>query len=255
MKKILQIFLLLLAGLYFGQTASNFKYIFVPLKFKNEKANNYKLNLHLASQLKAKKFTVTNDPAIENVAACDILTAEITDISNMFTNKIRVDFKDCNDKTITSLEGKSIIKELEEGMKDALQNAMKSLMPSNPVENNLSLKNNQLTQQNSGMEKITTDKKGSDEQNKMAATLVKNSFYTNGSLNLVKVQLVSGEFILLDPTTFQPYATFKPSLNQDVYSVQLESGANTLGHTKEGKIIIELPTSDGKFKNEVFSKK
>ena len=118
MKKAIQFSTILLAALFYGQSVSNFKYILIPQKFKNEKANKYDLNILLASKLKAKKFAVITENSIDQPAEvsnpCEMLKAEVTDVSNMFTNKVRIDFKDCNEKTIASLEGKSTIKEFEE---------------------------------------------------------------------------------------------------------------------------------------------
>jgi hypothetical protein len=37
--------------------------------------------------------------------------------------------------------------------------------------------------------------------------------------------------------------------------VQLENGVQTLGYWEDGKIVVEIPNSDGSFKREVFSKK
>lgn len=282
MKKYVSMALLLIIVVTYGQNISNFQYILVPQKFKNEKANKYGLNDLLTSKLKAKKFMVFNensiDQPIEVNNPCEILKAEVSDVSNMFTNKVRIDFKDCNEKIIGSLEGKSTIKEFEEGMRAALTNSLNNLSVSNPTTIDIIAKqesvpvNTKIVQQentkaetnnvqNSSAESVNIT--GKDKiSNSSVGTVVKAEdvapkaeVYTNGTLTVNKIILGNGEFILVNPNNSIPYATFKPSAKKDVFRVQLQNGSTTLGYIENGKILVEIPNADGSFKNEEFLKK
>lgn len=280
MKKSLSIALLLIIAVSYGQSVSNFQYILIPQKFKNEKANKYDLNMLLASKLKTKKFVVITENSIDQPAEvsnpCEILKAEITDASNMFTNKVRVDFKDCNEKTVATLEGKSNIKEFEEGMRAALVNSLNNLSPSNPSGQILVAKqesvastqketqaNTKQQSNNPNSSEIANVTEKNNSSNQTVGTVVKTEnssefkaeVYSNGALTLNKIILGNGEFILVNPNNSVPYATFKPSAKKDVFRVQLQDGTTTLGYLEAGKILVELPNADGSFKNEEFLKK
>ena len=41
----------------------------------------------------------------------------------------------------------------------------------------------------------------------------------------------------------------------DVYRVTLENGTSTIGYSENGNLVIEIPTSDGNYKKEVFTAK
>ena len=278
MKKAIQFSTILLAALFYGQSVSNFKYILIPQKFKNEKANKYDLNILLASKLKAKKFAVITENSIDQPAEvsnpCEMLKAEVTDVSNMFTNKVRIDFKDCNEKTIASLEGKSTIKEFEEGMRAALVASLNNLSPSNPsdqilvaklesVASNTQQKDIKKERSNSNTSEIVNVSEKNKSSNQTTGTISqsenlstsKAEVYSNGSLTLNKIILGNGEFILVNPNNSVPYATFKPSAKKDVFRVQLQDGTTTLGYLEAGKILVEIPNADGSFKTETFLKK
>ena len=278
MKKAIQFSTILLAALFYGQSVSNFKYILIPQKFKNEKANKYDLNILLASKLKAKKFAVITENSIDQPAEvsnpCEMLKAEVTDVSNMFTNKVRIDFKDCNEKTIASLEGKSTIKEFEEGMRAALVASLNNLSPSNPsdqilvaklesVASNTQQKDIKKERSNSNTSEIVNVSEKNKSSNQTTGTISqsenlstsKAEVYSNGSLTLNKIILGNGEFILVNPNNSIPYATFKASAKKDVFRVQLQNGTTTLGYLENGKILVEIPNADGSFKTETFLKK
>lgn len=281
MKKALQIFTILITALFYGQSISSFQYILIPEKFQNEKANRYDLSMLLASKLKAKNFVIIKENAIDQPAEvsnpCEILRAEVSDASNMFTNKIRVDFKDCNEKTVATLEGKSNIKEFEEGMRAALVNSLNNLAVSNPTDKNLVTKkesvpvNTQISKQetakidtgnsNTSLSEMTASRESSASNKtvenivKAENTVSKAEIFSNGTLTLNKIILGNGEFILVNPNNSIPYATFKPSAKKDVFRVQLQDGTTTLGYLEAGKILVEIPNADGSFKNETFLKK
>lgn len=254
MKNLLNVSFLLLFALFYGQNVSDYQYIYIPKEFADEKANKYGLNDLLQLKLKQKKFNIVTEskekwPQDLAQDACKILTAELSDTSNMFRNRITIDFKDCQNKTIASIEGKSLIKEFETGMKDALEDAAKKITLSNPVQKPAVKKETKITP-----EPIQTQAADSDETNKKTKTTSadKAAVYSNGALNLNKILLSHGEFILVNPNNSVPYAIFKPSTKKDTYRVQLSDGTSTLGYLEEGKIIIERTNTDGSLRSEIF---
>lgn len=267
MKKFLQIFAVLFAMSIFAQNVSNFKYVMIPGTFKDAKTNRYDLNATLELKLKQKKYTVLFEnqkswpkDAVEN--PCNVLKAELVDPSNMFKNKILIQFFDCNGKEISSLEGKSFIKEFEPGMRDALENAAKNLAVSNPVEQ----KNTEQTQTAtiSTPEKTETIAESKSTQVLVSQSATKETpaksstqpeVYSNGTLILNKILLGEGEFILVNPQSSVPFATFKPTSKKDTFRVKLSDGSLTLGYFENGKLIVEIPLSDGNFRNETFERK
>ncbi len=262
MKKFLQIFGLLFSLIVFAQNISDYKHIYIPQEFADSKINQYGLGGLLASKLKTKKFVINES---SEVNPCEILHAEISDISNMFTNKVKVDFKNCKNITVASFVGKSLIKEFEPGMIDALEKAAKGIAASNPVEKKLeenlkpteSVAVKETPKSVESDEKILITEKSAPKTELKTNTTIQNKaeIYTNGLLNLTKINISANQFILANPNNSVPYAIFNASAKKDVFRVQLENGTPTLGYWEDGKIVVEIPNSDGSFKREVFSKK
>ena len=266
MKKILQILTLLLITFFYGQQVSDYQYIYIPEKFNDQDVNKYGLNDLLQLKLKQKKFTVITEskekwPAELLQNPCQILTADLLNTSNMFKNKLKVEFKNCDNKTIGSVDGISSIKEFEPGMREALEVAAKKIPVSAPVEKSKTLKKEETANQ---VEIVKKDSPVVAETKKAqivpapkteATASQKAEVYSNGSLTLTKIFLTNGEFILVNPNNSVPYATFKPSTKKEVYRVQLGNGASTLGYLEDGKIVVELADSDGSFRKEIFERK
>lgn len=249
MKKFLQISSVLLVSVLYGQQISDYHYILIPDTFANSKANRYDLDKLLSAQLQAKKFIVINENSPESKNLCEYLKAEISDTGNMLTNKVQIEFKDCYNKSLAILDGKSRSKDIEEGMQDALKNAMMNIPLSNPVKNATALQKESApinTQKEEKTENIAS-------QISTTNTTEKANVYSNGSLSLNKILLSNGEFILADPNSSAPYGIFKPSTKKDTYRVQLQDGTTTLGYLEDGEIIVEIPNADGSFKKEIFA--
>ena len=249
MKKFLQISSVLLVSVLYGQQISDYHYILIPDTFANAKANRYDLDKLLSAQLQAKKFIVINENSPESKNLCEYLKAEISDTGNMLTNKVQIEFKDCYNKSLAILDGKSRSKDIEEGMQDALKNAMINIPLSNPVKNAAALQKESApinTQKEEKTENIAS-------QISTTNTTEKANVYSNGSLSLNKILLSNGEFILADPNSSAPYGIFKPSTKKDTYRVQLQDGTTTLGYLEDGEIIVEIPNADGSFKKEIFA--
>lgn len=266
MKKILQISALLLITFFYGQQVSDYQYIYIPEKFNDQDVNKYGLNDLLQLKLKQKKFTVITEskenwPAELLQNPCQILTADLLNTSNMFKNKLKVEFKNCDNKTIGSVDGISSIKEFEPGMREALEVAAKKIQASAPVEKLMTLKKEETPNQ---VEIVKKDSPVVAETKKVQIVPApktevpasqKAEVYSNGSLTLTKIFLTNGEFILVNPNNSVPYATFKPSTKKEVYRVKLDDGTSTLGYLEDGKIVVELADSDGSFRKEIFERK
>ena len=266
MKKILQISTLLLITFFYGQQVSDYQYIYIPEKFNDQDVNKYGLNDLLQLKLKQKKFTVITEskenwPAELLQNPCQILTADLLNTSNMFKNKLKVEFKNCDNKTIGSVDGISSIKEFEPGMREALEVAAKKIPMSAPVEKSMTLQKEETPNQ---VEIVKKDSPVVAETKKAqvvpapkteATASQKAEFYSNGSLTLTKILLTNGEFILVNPNNSVPYATFKPSTKKEVYRVQLGNGTSTVGYLEDGNIVVELADSDGSFRKEIFTRK
>ena len=269
MKKILTISTLFLLTFIYGQQVSDYQYIHIPEKFSDQEVNKYGLNDLLQLKLKQKKFTVITESKdqwpvelLEN--PCLALTADLLNTSNMFKNRLTIEFKDCQNKVISSLEGKSSIKEFEPGMRAALEDAAKNLSVSTPLEKQFAV---QVEQPKKINQKVEIAKKAvaavAEDHTvqivpapKTEATAThKAEVYHNGTLTLNRIFLDKGEFILVNPNNSVPYATFKPSTKEEVYRVQLSDGTSTLGYLENGKIVVELANSDGSFRKEIFTTK
>jgi len=260
MKKALQFLAIFLVASLYAQQISEYQYILVPQKFKDEKSNRFDLNMVLTSKLKQKKFVVFNEnleqqpESISN--SCEILKAEISDVSNFLTNKTRITFTDCKGKTVATFDGKSSIKDFEPGMQEALANALKTMTPSTQTKKVISTENvetsniAEIKTPQKEIKKVTSENKNVETKNSEKAEV-----YTNGNLTLNKIILGSGEFILVNPNSSIPFATFKPSSKKDTFRVQLQDGSSTLGYVENEKIIVEIANSDGTFSNQVFEKK
>lgn len=264
MKKILQILTLLLITFFYGQQVSDYQYIYIPEKFNDQDVNKYGLNDLLQLKLKQKKFTVITEskenwPAELLQNPCQILTADLLNTSNMFKNKLKVEFKNCDNKTIGSVDGISSIKEFEPGMREALEVVAKQIPASAPVEKSMTLKKEETPNQVEIVKKDSpvvaeTKKAQIVPASKTEATASqKAEVYSNGSLTLNRIFLANGEFILVNPNNSIPYATFKPSTKKEVYRVQLGNGTSTLGYLEDGNIVVELANSDGSFRKEIFT--
>ncbi|MBU4538214.1 MAG: hypothetical protein L6264_11380 [Weeksellaceae bacterium] len=255
MKKFLQLSILFLFASFYGQNISDYRYIYVPSEFSDVKANKYGLNTLLNEKLKQKKFMVvagdkTQWPEEAKQNPCEVLTAGLRDTSNMFKNKVAIDFVDCNNKTVATVEGKSSIKEFEPGMREALEMAAKSIAVSSPVKQNIAVKTPAAQHQTQAVsvEEASVHKPDPKTENKA-------EIFSNGNLMLNRIFISDSQFILANPNNSTPYAIFKASTKKDVYRVQLQDGTQTLGYMEDGKIIIELQSADGSFRKEIFEGK
>ncbi|KQT25674.1 hypothetical protein ASG22_02880 [Chryseobacterium sp. Leaf405] len=249
MKKLSTIIFAACSMLAFGQKVSDYKYITLPSKFETFK-EDFGLGELLTKTLRGKNYTVIPAdklqwPSEAQSNPCNVLTANILNDSGLLRNKVLLQFKDCNDKVISSIKGASSIKEFKEGFQDALKQTYVSISPANPASQPIAQTKVQKT--NVSTQSVTN----------VSTSISDNSAvrFSNGKMDLQKIQIDNSQFILVNSNSSSPFATFKATAKADVYRVKLQNGETTLGYYENGNIIIEIPQSNGEFAKEVFSKK
>ncbi|WP_175623215.1 hypothetical protein [Chryseobacterium schmidteae] len=229
----------------FAQKVSDYKYIVVPSSFESFKKDNYGLSAFLTKNMKAKQYVVLPEnrgqwPEEANVNPCSVLNADVINDSNFLRNKIVLEFKDCNNKVVSSQKGITSIKEYEEGFKDALSETFAKIPVSNPIQNIEYKKETEVTEI---IPQVS-------EQKSQASRAEK---YSNGKLNLQKIQMDTTQFILVDGNSSVPFATFKETTKKDVFRVKLGSGESTTGYFENGNLVIEIPKGNDEYSKEVFA--
>lgn len=258
MMKFLKLSMLVFASAAYSQNISDFTYVQIAPVADDFQENKFGLAELLANKLAGKKFKVLNsDTAVWPEAAknnpCNVLKAEIHNTSSFLKNKLRVDFKDCNNKTVASSEGQSNIKEYEAGYRNALEKAISTLQNSNPVEKKLAA-NTEMVQNDQPNEitiEAVTEKKQVAVQPKQSAG-VKAQTFSNGTVNVKRITISENQFILANPDNSTPYAIFNASTKKDIYRVQFHDGTQTLGYFEDGNIVIERKNADETYDKEIL---
>ncbi len=271
MKKILSLSLVFCLSLVFGQNISDYQYIYVPAKFKDFETNKYNLNTQLKKALINKKYTVIHEemtdwPAELRENPCKVLTAELLNDSNMFRNRVKLQFTNCQKKVVSETKGNSLYKEYDLGFEDALNLSLKTIPTSSPNPNlfvadlKSSIKEEiprpidlKEVKEIKNEEPVSTPPVPTKPAEPKSVESKKAESYTNGKVNLQKVQISKDQFILVSSSSSVPFASFKNTAKADVYRVTLENGTSTLGYYENGNLVIEIPTNDGDFKREVFT--
>lgn len=251
MKKISLIILTASSMLAFGQKVSDYKYISLPSKLETFK-EDFGLNDLLTKTLRSKNYTVIPSdklqwPAEAQSNPCNVLMADIINDSGFLRNKVLVQFKDCNDKVVSSIKGASNIKEYKEGYQDALKQTFVSISPANPTAQPASPVKVQETVTANSTQVVTNSSSSSVDN-----TVLK---FSNGKMDLQKIQIDNSQFILVNSNSSSPFATFKATTKSDVFRVKLQNGESTLGYYENGNIVIEIPVSGGEYGKEIFYKK
>lgn len=135
MKKTL-LFLIIVLGSFSISKAQNlneYRYVLVPEQFKFLKEpNQYQLNeltKFLFEKIGFEAYLEGSDVPVEvRGNPCDGLTANVKNNSNMFTTKLQIILKDCNNREVfVSEEGTSREKDFKASYHDALRKAFQSL--------------------------------------------------------------------------------------------------------------------------------
>jgi len=246
MKKLLMLTLVVCSTMAFTQKVSDYKYVVIPEKFKTFKNSSFGLEAYLAKALQGKKYEILTEamdkwPSEARNNSCNVINAEVLNDKSLFTNKVILQFKDCNKKVIFESKGRSDIKEFEEGFPDALKQALIDVAFSNPVEM-LPAKMSDDTQNGQNIVSKTIVSSKTPEANS----------YSNGKFTLQRIEIDPTQFILAKSGSSVPFATFKSTSKDAVFLVKLADGNTTIGYFENGSIVIDMPQADGKFSKEVF---
>ncbi|MDO5615516.1 MAG: hypothetical protein Q4G16_04950 [Cruoricaptor ignavus] len=250
MKKIIATCLLSVGSFAFAQNVSDYEYVYVPKKFDDFKTENrYNLNQHLESKLKQKKYVVITDIEENNrIESCKILTANLKDNSNMFKNRVILELKNCSGKIVASYPAASNIKDFDEGFQDAVNRAIVNLPTSAPQE---ILVEKQTIVENTEPKNMAV----SNNKTEIKANENQAEIYSINQQDFNKINLSSGNFILVKSGSAEPYATFSESTKSGVYRVLLQNGVSTLGYTEANKLIVEIPKNNNIYEKEEFVRK
>ncbi|UKB84621.1 hypothetical protein LF887_02985 [Chryseobacterium sp. MEBOG06] len=249
MKKISMFVLAICSTAAFAQKVSDYKYIFIPEKFQTFKKSSFGLEESLAKALKGKKYDVLAEsvdkwPSDAKNNSCNVLNAEVLNDKNLFTNKVILQFKDCNKKVVFESKGSSDIKEFEEGFADALNQALTKVGFSNPVA--------MLPAQNTA---VNENAQTTVSEVSTSSATPSANHYSNGKMELQKIQIDANQFILANSGSSVPFAVFKTTSKKDVFTVKLAEGNSTIGYFENGNIVIDIPQADGRYSKEVFAGK
>ena len=252
MKKLSVLFSIFLIVLIKSQTVSDYKYIVIPSEFTDFKdSKSFGLTTIIEKSLRSKKYVVLSESksewpseALQN--PCGILSADLSDDSNMFRNKLILQFKDCNNKVVFNEKGSSMIKEFEPGFQDALKQTLVKIPVSNPT-----------TTVNKIAETTSTEPIKKQLQDSKETILQTSNFvrYSNGTISVQKIQIDNSQFILVDGNSSVPFATLKSTTKEGVFRVKLGSGESTIGYYENANIVIEMPKANGDYIKEVFAAK
>jgi hypothetical protein len=252
MKKISLVIFTAYSMFAFGQKVSDYKYISLPLHFETFK-EDFGLADMLTKTLKSKNYTIVpydklQWPAEAQANPCSVLMADVVNDSGLLRNKVLLQFRDCNNKIISSTKGSSNIKEFKEGFQDALKQTFVSVSPSSPVAQSTAAASTISTTASVTETKETETSSSASSDNNAVK-------FSNGKVDVMKVQLDNNQFILVNSNSSSPYATFKTTTKADVFRVKLQNGDSTLGYYENGNIVIEMPKANGEYVKEIFVKK
>ncbi|PTT42592.1 hypothetical protein DBR28_02230 [Chryseobacterium sp. HMWF028] len=247
MKKVSTLVLAICSTMVFAQKVSDYKYVAVPEKFETFR-EDYGLKDFFTKALKGKKYIILpvikdNWPSEARNNFCNVVNADVINDKSLFKNKVIVQFKDCNNNMILESKGGSKIKEFEEGLQDALREALIKMPISNPVALLPATTTTSASTQNSSPEPV-----------KSTAT-PESSNFSNGKMDLQKIQIDPSQFILAKSGSSVPFAVFKTSSKDSVFIVKLADGNMTVGYFENGNIVIDIPQADGKYTKEIFTAK
>lgn len=238
--------------------------LYIPQEFQDRKMNKYDLDVFLARELKKRQLTVL--PADQftwpdnfQQEPCAVYRAELTDTSSMFKNKVTVNLVDCHGKTIASSEGKSIYKDFEPGLKDAVSQAIKKLIIPQSVSAQAAAPKMPAsttkteTSRTAETAAVIPPTPTTPETKKVDQTVTSET-YSNGQLTLNRIFISGNQFILVQNGSPVPYAIFQASPGKEVFHVKLQDGTSTLGYLKDNAIILDKPTGKGDYKQEIFKR-
>jgi hypothetical protein len=79
--------------------------------------------------------------------------------------------------------------------------------------------------------------------------------YSNGKVDVQKIQIDANQFILAKSGSSVPFAIFKTTSKKDVFLVKLSDNTTTIGYFENGNIVIDIQQADGRSSKEIFTQK
>ncbi|UOU98750.1 hypothetical protein MUU74_02045 [Chryseobacterium daecheongense] len=260
MKRISIIISTFCLTMIYGQKVSDYTYVSVPEKFTSFK-DDYGLEAFLKKSLKGKKYVIIPGdkrdwPSEVKDNLCSVINADVLNDSGLLRNKVLLQFKDCNDKVILSAKGSSNIKEFVAGYNEALQQSLIAVPASNPIDmGNVTAQPTTVSEVKEVVASTPVSTVSSTTATSASSAEKKAERYSNGKLDLQRIQIDANQFILADSNSSVPFATFKATTKKDVFRVKLANGDSTIGYFEGRNVVIELPQANGEYSKEVFSGK
>lgn len=239
---------------------NNYKYIIVPKKFDAFKEiNEYQTSTLIKHYFAENGFNVVYNDALPIDLAgnrCIGLTADVIDESGMFSTKIFISLKDCQNKEVfRTLEGKSKIKDFGDAYKEAIQNAFVSFAgmkysysPSeaNPGKESetvtLSYKNDVKSVEPQSTSHVIEQKATPEEQVYKSIEPIPTSIVA-GSTDVLYAQAIPNGYQLVDST---PKVVLKLQETSMEYVFMTEyEGKNAVVFLQDGLWVLEY-SEDGK---------
>ena len=237
MKTILSTLLLAFISVANAQTIQDYKYVHIPDNLSGFPENKYQLTTRLGFYLEKKGYTILKDdktawPSDAKSDPCVVAVADVTKIKSLTTNKLSVDFKDCKNKSINSIEGTTIIKEYDKGFKDALQNALTKINESKPtlVAKPIPAPGPEIVKEVKP-ETITVKQE------------FKSNTFTNNGKTYQKVDFNGDGFMIMNENGTKVIARFEQALKPGIYRVLVTDGDTTyssIGYQNGNSISYEV---------------
>lgn len=238
MKKFIAALVFISFSMLNAQQISDYKYIVIPETFTDFKTNQYSLNTYLKNLLERKDYQILSEnvqewPAEAQQNTCSVLKADLRKEKSFLKNKLEVIFTDCQQKTISSLEGSSSIKEYDKGYQEAVKLAIQNVKTQSAKQ----IEQIQRTEIPVEIVKYEEPKANTSIQKSGSNT------YSNGEIKLTKSDLADGSFFLINESNSQIYAQFFPTSKNGVYRVKVtdaKGNYETIGFFDGNIVEIEI---------------
>ncbi|MGQ8336726.1 hypothetical protein ACUNWD_09265 [Sunxiuqinia sp. A32] len=108
---------------------SNYKYVIIPTQFSEIGSgfNPHNISSSIQRILNEKGIKSAFESSDRPFDYCDALRVNLVNTSNMFKNKLKVKFFDCQNRMVWESDGSGISKEYDKGFAEAFEDAIKDL--------------------------------------------------------------------------------------------------------------------------------
>ncbi|MDO5656362.1 MAG: hypothetical protein Q4G27_09505 [Flavobacteriaceae bacterium] len=221
-----------------AQQLSDYKYIALPEKFSDFDKGQYQLENYLRLLLGQKDYVPLPEqhihwPEEARLNPCLVLTTDVIKVAAAFRNKIKINFKDCNQTLVSELHGESHIKEFDAGYKDALKNAwaqaknQNAVMPSYREAENQQITIVKSTETEHPARDLFRQHSNQNTQPTQQSLSLDTSQLTAWEYNgqvVYTTPVVDGEFKVVDASKSKILANYYPSTRAGIYHVKVVSG-------------------------------